>query len=96
MNTAPEPCCARAPRSRLLRLPWGALVSSLSLVLLPKCPLCLAAYLAALGVGTGAAASLAQVLHPLTALAAALVLGLFALRLARRAQRFAEARATGT
>src|ERR1043165_9276806 len=98
MTTAPEHCCARAPHSRPARrsrLSWGALLSGLALALLPKCPLCLAAYLTAFGVGTGAAASLAQVLHPLTALAAALVLGLFVLRLARRAQRFAEARITG-
>jgi hypothetical protein len=109
MNTAPEPCCAhRAPRprsgparpsrsrlSRPSRLSWGAVVSGVALALLPKCPLCLAAYLTVFGVGTGAAASLAQVLHPVTALVAVVVLALFVVRLARRAQRFAEARVTG-
>jgi hypothetical protein len=104
MTTAPECSCAsRAPRraslsrptlSRPSRLSWGAVASGLALALLPKCPLCLAAYLTVLGLGTGAAASLAQVLHPLTALVAVLVLALFVVRLAQRAQRFAQARIT--
>jgi hypothetical protein len=96
MTTAPERCCAhRAPRPRPSRLSWGALLSGLALALLPKCPLCIAAYLTVLGLGTGAAAALAHVLHPLTLLLASLVLGLFVVRLARRAQRFATARLTG-
>lgn len=98
MTTTPEPCCAHRARRSLSsprsRLSWGALVSGVALALLPKCPLCLAAYLTVLGLGTGASGSLAHALHPLAALVAAFVLGLFALRLvlrlARRAQRFAE------
>jgi hypothetical protein len=109
MTTAPEPCCAHhAPRprpslsrprlsraARPSRLSWGAFASGVALALLPKCPLCLAAYLTVLGVGTGAAASLARLLHPLAASIAAVVLAVFVLRLARRAQRFAQARVTG-
>jgi hypothetical protein len=98
MTTAPECCCAaprRASLSRPSRLSWGALASGVALALLPKCPLCLAAYLTMLGLGTGAAASLAQVLHPLAALVAVLVLALFVVRLAQRTQRFAQARITG-
>ena len=91
MTTAPEHCCAHpAPRlsARPSRLSWGALASGLALAFLPKCPLCLAAYLAALGLGAGAAASWAQILHPLTALVAFFVLALFVVR-------FAQARITG-
>lgn len=93
ITAAHEPCCAhRARRPRRSRLSWGALLSGLAVALLPKCPLCLAAYLTALGLGTGATAALAQVLHPLTLLVAALVLCLFAVRLVGRAQRFILAR----
>jgi hypothetical protein len=96
MTTAPESCCShRAPGPRPSRLSWGALLSGLALALLPKCPLCIAAYLTVLGLGTGAAGALAQVLHPLTLFLAAVILGLFVMRLARRAQRFATARIPG-
>jgi hypothetical protein len=96
MTTALEGCCARrAPRPRPSRLSWSALVSGVALAFLPKCPLCLAAYLTVLGLGTGVAAPLARLLHPLTALVAVAVLALFVLRLARRAHRFSQARITG-
>ena len=95
MTTALEGCCARrAPRPRPSRLSWSALVSGVALAFLPKCPLCLAAYLTVLGLGTGVAAPLARLLHPLTALVAVAVLALFVLRLARRAHRFSQARIT--
>jgi hypothetical protein len=44
-------------------------------VLVPKCPLCLAAYLAVVGIGAGAATTVSRVIHPL--LLAVAVLGLF-------------------
>jgi hypothetical protein len=49
--------------------PTGSVASSLaallSLVFLPKCPLCIAAYLAGLGLGSAAAAFAAPLVRPL-------------------------------
>jgi hypothetical protein len=49
--------------------------ATLALLLLPKCPLCVAAYLVSLGVGVEAASSAAPFIRPL---AWVLVLGAFA------------------
>lgn len=43
----------------------SSVAALLSLVFLPKCPLCVAAYLAGLGLGTGAAAFAAPLVRPL-------------------------------
>ena len=87
-------CCAAASRStprapdrsrRPLRLA-GSLASATALALLPKCPMCLVAYLSALGLGTGAA-SLAGALYPIAGLAAAALVGVLGVRLVRETRR---------
>jgi hypothetical protein len=81
------------PDRRLARA--AASLGSLVLaVLLPKCPVCVAAWLSALGVGASLGATLAPVLRPLGFTLAALALAVFlagewrrrrARRIARRA-----------
>ncbi len=66
-------CCGRRVVAR--RAGWSVL-SGLLLVLAPKCPLCLAAYLSVLGVGAGMAAALAPWLRPAAAVLLVLALGL--------------------
>ena len=44
---------------------WAALAGGLLVVLLPKCPLCLAAWAGAVGLTLGATASVAPALRPL-------------------------------
>ena len=68
---------------RPARIPWAALIPGLLLVLVPKCPLCLAAYLTVVGISAGAAAPLAGVIHPLIPLVAALWLAIFLVQGAR-------------
>ena len=58
------------------------------MALVPKCPLCLAAYLSVIGVTAGAAVPWIRVLQPAIAIAAVLTLGAVVLRLARRARRY--------
>jgi hypothetical protein len=60
---APDRCCRAAPRRHRARLGW-ALAPWIALAALPKCPLCIAGYRAALGVGAGVAAPLASALLP--------------------------------
>jgi predicted membrane-bound spermidine synthase len=84
---APERCGCTGRGRRRARLAW-ALAPWLALAALPKCPLCIAAYLCAIGVGAGVAAPLAGAMLPLARLAAVLslvALALYALRRARRA-----------
>ena len=84
MNTrkAPEGS-SLASRALGVASPVGSVVL---LVLAPKCPLCIAAYLASIGLGVGAAACLAPLLRPALFVFAAL--GVLALlwRIARRAR----------
>lgn len=84
---APERCGCTGRGRRRARLAW-AVAPWLALAALPKCPLCIAAYLCAIGVGAGVAAPLAGAMIPIARLAAvvsAVALALYALRRARRA-----------
>jgi hypothetical protein len=86
----PECCVHRAVmRHTPVRVPWATLASGLLLVIAPKCPLCIAAYLAVAGIGASAAATLARAVHPVLWLVAALGLAMFIARLVstRRAAR---------
>ena len=46
-------------------LPGGAALCTVAALLLPKCPLCIAAYISLLGVGASFAGVLAQAVRPL-------------------------------
>lgn len=61
---APDRCgCAGPAGRRRARLGW-ALAPWIALAALPKCPLCIVGYLAAIGIGAGIAAPLASVVLP--------------------------------
>lgn len=79
---APE-CCRAGGAAR--RVGWAAL-PGLALLAVPKCPLCLAAYLSVV-VGTGAAAPLSRALHPLGVVAAVLAAVLAVVAVAARLRR---------
>lgn len=69
------------------KLSWFAAGSAVAVLVAPKCPICLAAYLSWLGVGLGFASFAAPMLAPL-----ALALGVAALALrSRRAARIVSA-----
>lgn len=87
---------ARLCRGRVVRLAV-AVASGLALAALPKCPLCLVAYVSAIGAG---AASLAGAVYPAAGLAIAVALAVIAARCGaarrgRRAQGGPGARARG-
>jgi hypothetical protein len=64
------------PSSRgAVRMPLLALGSGVGALLVPKCPLCIAAYLAPFGVTVGAAATAAGLLRPLGGVLVALAFG---------------------
>lgn len=84
---APECRCAAGPRRRA-RLAWS-LAPAIALAVLPKCPLCVVAYLSAIGIGAGIAAPLAGVLVPVARVAAVAALVAIAVWAARRAHRAA-------
>jgi hypothetical protein len=70
----------------------AAIATVIAAVLLPKCPVCIAAYLAALGLGAGAAHGAAPFVRPVvfavaSFAAVALVLGLWRVRRGRAAER---------
>jgi hypothetical protein len=82
---APDRCCCAAPRRRA-RLGW-ALAPWIALAALPKCPLCIVAYLSAIGVGAGVAAPLAGALIPIARVAAVVALAAVAVAVVRMARR---------
>jgi len=73
---------ARPPRAA--RTPWLALASGLLSALIPKCPMCFAAYLSAFGVSVGTASIALGLLRPLGFALAAIGLALGVLRWKRR------------
>ena len=82
---APDRCCA-AGRRRPARLAW-ALAPWIALAALPKCPLCIVAYLCAIGVSAGVAAPLASLALPAARIAAVISLAVIALWIAHAARR---------
>ena len=58
--------------------------AAIALIALPKCPLCVAAQLAMLGIGVGAASAIAPLVWPLGLVLVAVALGIFARRAMRR------------
>ncbi|WP_044281569.1 hypothetical protein [Myxococcus stipitatus] len=74
-------------RRPAVRAPALSLVLGLMAALLPKCPLCLVAYLPVLGVTVGAAGALISMLRPVGLAMAALSLGFILVRRLRTPQR---------
>ncbi|XXX73256.1 hypothetical protein WMF30_36965 [Sorangium sp. So ce134] len=70
----------------------GAALVALLLLVLPKCPLCVAAYLVAFGVSAGAALAVAPYVRPLTFVLAALASFAVAVGVSRLRQRRAAPR----
>lgn len=70
MNTLRAPEKWSWGQGRLVARAGRAIAAALGLVLLPKCPLCIAAYLVSFGVGTSAAALAAPLIRPLAMLLA--------------------------
>ena len=83
----------REPRRGRTRLPWLALAPGVLYVLVPKCPMCLVAYLSVFGVTFGMASLALSILGPLSVALVVLALGL-AIRRAKVA-RFREGGLTG-
>jgi len=77
-----DPCCRRS--GLRARAGW-ALIAALALAVVPKCPLCLAAYLSVLGLGTGVAAALAVALRPAALVVSLAVVIVLVRRRVRRA-----------
>jgi hypothetical protein len=82
-------CSACAPaavpaRRRARRAPWLALVLGLLAALVPKCPICLVAYLSVIGVTVGAAPGGLALVRPLGVALMMLALGFIILRRALR------------
>ena len=71
---APDRCCGvGGPRSRRARLAWVA-APWIALAALPKCPLCIVAYLSAIGIGASVATPLASAMIPIARVAAVVAL----------------------
>jgi hypothetical protein len=75
-------CCGVGPGRR--RAGW-AVIPVAVLAVLPKCPLCLAAYLSAAGISAGLAAPALQLMRPACVVAALAIVAL-AVRRGRRAR----------
>jgi hypothetical protein len=85
---APDRCSCTGRGARRARLAW-ALAPWLAVAALPKCPLCIAAYLCAIGVSAGVAAPVAGAMVPVARIAAVLSIAAIALHAVRRARRAA-------
>jgi hypothetical protein len=83
---APDRCGCAAGSRRRARLAW-TLVPWIALAALPKCPLCIVAYLSAIGIGAGIAAPLASAALPVARVAAMLALAVVAVAVVRAARR---------
>lgn len=87
---APDRCSCTGRGRRRARLAW-VVAPWIALAALPKCPLCIVAYLSAIGIGAGVAAPLAGAMIPIAGVAAVVSLaaialwGAHAVRRARRA-----------
>ena len=89
---APDRCsCTGRGRARLAWVvaPWIALAA------LPKCPLCIVAYLSAIGIGAGVAAPLAGSLIPIARVAAMMSLAVIVLWIGHAVRRARGAVLTG-
>jgi uncharacterized membrane protein YjjB (DUF3815 family) len=73
------------PGRRDRRTIASSIVAAIGFVLLPKCPLCIAAYLVSLGLGAEAASGAAPMIRPIVSVAlAASLIALFATAWRRR------------
>jgi len=61
----PATADVREPSGARARLPWLGVAPAILYVLAPKCPMCLVAYLSALGVTVGMASLALSILGPL-------------------------------
>ena len=86
MPTECAACTRDSARARP-RAAWVALVSGLLAAAIPKCPLCLAAWLSIFGVTAGALGAAVQVLRPLALAVCGLALGLTLLKMIRTSER---------
>lgn len=96
------PAAAEVRESRAhARLPWLGLLPAVLYALVPKCPMCLVAYLSAFGITVGMASVALSVLGPLAVASLVLALG-FALRRAKvprsrdRARRYSAERGSSS
>ena len=87
------PACAadggdvREPSRARAKLPWLGLVPAVLYALVPKCPMCLVAYLSAFGVTVGMASVALSVLGPLAVASVVLALGFAIWRACIRSRR---------
>lgn len=72
---APESAEVREESGARARLPWLGLVPAVFYVLVPKCPMCLVAYMSVFGVTVGMASVALSVLRPLAVALVVLALG---------------------
>jgi len=79
---APAAADVKEPNRARAGLPWLGVLPAILYALVPKCPVCLAAYLSAFGVTVSVASLTLDVLGPLAV--ASVVLGLGALLIRRR------------
>jgi len=72
---APTATDVREPARARKRLPWLGLFPVILYALVPKCPMCMVAYLSAFGVTVGMASVALSVLRPLAVASVVLALG---------------------